>query len=138
MQFAICNSRKGSGFTLIEILLVLSIVGIMLSVTLPVSYSMYQRYQSSLKAEDVLVLLSSLRRESFLYGEEKLVHSENGRLFINNESKDFKDVFVQIDRPVKFYKNGTTSGGEVKIYVKDYTFLIDIESPFGALILRTV
>ncbi len=125
------------GFTLIEILLVISIIGLMFSVSLPVSYSMYQRYQSSLKAEEVLILLSTIRRESFLYSEEKYIYSREGRMLINeNEERDLRDIFVQIDRPIKFFKNGTTSGGEVKIYINNYSFLIDIRPPFGDLSIR--
>jgi hypothetical protein len=111
----------------------------MLSVSLPVSYSMYQRYQSSLKAEEVLTLISSVRLESFLYSEERVIASNNGRLMINDKIANVpEDIFIQIDSPVKFFKIGTTSGGAIKIYAHDYTFVIDIESPFGALTLRIV
>lgn len=125
------------GFTLIEILLVISIIGIMFSVVLPISYSMYQRYRASLKAEEVLLLISTLRINAFLYNEEKLIRSENGKLLIDDgEPAGYGDIFIQIDRPIKFYRTGTTSGGAIKIYAHDYSFLIDIRAPFGGLTLN--
>ena len=57
--------NKQKGFTLIEVLLVVAIIGIMLSVSLPVSFSMYNSYKSSLKAQEVMIFISKLKRESF-------------------------------------------------------------------------
>lgn len=129
--------NRSDGFTLIELLLVVTVIGILMSVSIPVSYSMYERYQASLKAEKVLTLVSSVRLESFLYSEEKTITSTNGRIVINDKITDAPDdIFVQIDTPVKFFKTGTTSGGAIKIYAHNYSFVIDIESPFGELTLK--
>lgn len=135
-RFLILNSRR-VGFTLIEILLVVSIIGVMLAVTLPVSYGMYMSHKSSLKAEEVLMFVSSLRRDSFLYGDEWLLQSKDGILFYANDvSKGFEGVYVQADRPIRFYNNGTTSGGDLKVYVDGYSYVISISPPFGNLYLR--
>lgn len=133
----LCRICLKKGFTLIELLIVIAVVGILVSVSLPVSYSMYQKYQASLRAEEVWVFLSSLRREAFLYSEEKCIYSKEGRLLVNDsEMVKFKDMFVQIDQPVRIYKSGATSGGEIKIYVNNYTFVVEIQAPFGNIVLR--
>ena len=129
---------SASGFTLIELLIVITIIGMMFSVSLPVTYSMYQRYQASLKAERVLTLVSSMRMDAFLYGRERLIESRDGSLLIDgNDSGGFKDVFIQVDSPIKFYSTGLTSGGEIKIYAGNSIFLIRINAPLGALVMKT-
>jgi len=127
-----------SGFTLIELLIVITIIGMMFAVSLPVSYSMYQRYQASLKAEKVLTFVSAMRMEAFLYGQERLIQADDGKMLVNgNNAGDFKDIFIQIDQPLSFYKTGMTSGGEIKIYVDNNTFIINVQAPLGTLTMKT-
>jgi prepilin-type N-terminal cleavage/methylation domain-containing protein len=130
------SAFKRSGFTLIELLLVVSLIGLLMSVSVPVSYNMYLSYQASLKAEEVFVYVSKVRRESFLYGDEVVLSSQEG--FIQSDdgqSVKFPDVFVQIDEPIKFYKNGTTTGGTVKIRTGAAVYRLTITAPFGELLL---
>jgi prepilin-type N-terminal cleavage/methylation domain-containing protein len=130
------NKIEPRGFTLIEILLVISIIGLMLSVTLPISYNMYNSYKASLKAEEVLLFVSTIKRESFLYSEAKLLSSKEGVLTINGKEKTFNEVFIRIDSPIEFYKNGTASGGTVGINVGDQAYSLNVRAPFGELFLE--
>ena len=125
------TKTKEKGFTLIEILIVVSIIGLMFSVTLPVSYNMYNSYKASLKAEEVMIFISSLKRESFLYSEAKLLSSKDGVMTVDNKEKVFPDTFIQIDQTIEFYKNGTTSGGTLNIKVGDQAYTLDVHTPFG-------
>ena len=128
--------QKQSGFTLIELLVVVSLIGLLISVSVPVSYNMYLSYQASLKAEEVFVYVSKVRRESFLYGDEVVLSSQEGLIQSDDgQSAKFPDVFVQIDEPIKFYKNGTTSGGIVKIRTAAAAYRLTITAPFGELLL---
>lgn len=124
------------GFTLIEILIVVSIIGLMLSVSLPISYDMYRSYKASLKAEEVMVFISSLKRESFLYSEAKVLSSKDGVMIVNGKEKTFDDTSIQIDQPIEFYKNGTTSGGTLKIYVGDQAYTLNVQTPLGGIVLE--
>ena len=130
------SKMNKKGFTLIEILLVISIIGLMLSVTLPMSYSMYNSYKASLKAEEVMIFVSTLKRESFLYSEAKILSSKEGVMTVNGKEKTSNDILVHVDPPVEFYRNGTTSGGTVKINVGDQAYALNVRAPFGELFLE--
>ncbi|MBF0557307.1 MAG: prepilin-type N-terminal cleavage/methylation domain-containing protein [Nitrospirae bacterium] len=138
MKKAGCKRQGAQGFTLIELLIVITIIGMMFSVSVPISYSMYQRYQASLRAEKVLTLVSSMRMEAFLYSRDKLIEAKDGRMLVDGaDSGGLKDVFIQIDQPIRFYKTGTTSGGEIKVYSENNTFLIEIQAPFGVIVMKS-
>ena len=129
--------KGAKGFTLIELLIVITIIGMMFSVSVPISFSMYQRYQSSLKAEKVLTLVSSMKMDAFLYGREKLIESKDGKMLVNGvDPGGFENIFIQLDKPIKFYRTGTTSGGEIKIYADNNSFLIEVHAPLGALVMK--
>ncbi len=125
------------GFTLIELLIVITLLAMLFSMVVPASYSMYERYDASMKAEKILTYLSSLRYEAFLYGEEKTVTSKDGKLYVNGEPvKIVDDISVFTDSEIKFYKTGTTNGGALRLDIKNYRFFIKISAPFGELTLE--
>jgi prepilin-type N-terminal cleavage/methylation domain-containing protein len=122
------------GFTLIELTIVVAIIGLMLSVALPVSYNMYLSYQNSLEAQKVLTVISALRREAFLYSEERFVDAKDGLLVVNGKpSEAFRGMSIAGDGPITFYRNGTTSGGNLRIRFKDELFTIKVVGPTGDL-----
>jgi prepilin-type N-terminal cleavage/methylation domain-containing protein len=124
------------GFTLIEILLVMAILGLMLSVTLPISYDMYRSYKASLRAEEVMMVVSGLKRESFLYNERKILTAENGVMRVNGEEKTISEAQIRIDTPIEFYKNGTTSGGILTVVTGNQVYEVQVQAPLGNLSLE--
>ena len=125
--------NKQKGFTLIEILLVIAIIGIILSVSLPISFSMYSGYKSALKAQEVMIFISKLKRESFLYSELRTLSSKNNVITIDGEEKVFDDSLINIDSPIIFYRNGTTSGGLVKVDTGGSVYQLAVRAPLGDL-----
>lgn len=130
---AIAYNKKG--FTLIELLIVVAIIGLMTTLSLPISVNMYYRYKASLQAQEVMVAVSDLRRESFLYSEKKLLSSDKDVLTVNGVPKYFADTRIRIDAPIEFYNNGTTSGGVINLLVGGYAFSLNITAPIGNLSL---
>ena len=108
----------------------------MLSVSLPISYDMYTSYKASLKAEEVMIFISQLKRESFLYSEAKVLSSKDGVMVVNNQEKAFDRTLIQIEQPIEFYKNGTTSGGLLKIEVGGQSYHLNVQAPFGGIFLE--
>ena len=83
-----------------------------------------------------MIFISSLKRESFLYSEAKVLSSKGGMITVNGKEKTFDDTSIQIDQPIEFYKNGTTSGGTLKIFVGNQAYSLNIQAPFGNIILE--
>lgn len=130
--------HQQKGFTLVELLIVVAIIGLMLSVSLPISFSMYSNYKSSIKAQEVMLFISKLKRESFLYSEKKVLSSKNNRITIDGQAEAFDDSVIQIDTPIIFYRNGTTSGGTVKVSAGGSAYLVMIQAPLGDLAMKRI
>lgn len=128
--------KNQRGFTLIELLIVVSIIGLMMSVTLPVSIDMYYRYKASLKAQELMAAVSDLRRESFLYSENKVLSSDQEQMTVNGKAMVFAGAQIRIEAPIVFYKNGTTSGGVIRLLVEDYPFAVHVAAPLGDMKLE--
>ncbi|MEN2985835.1 MAG: type II secretion system protein [Thermodesulfovibrionaceae bacterium] len=120
------------GFTLIEILIVLAILSLVFSVVVPFSYSLYTYYTETHEIEKVALTLSSLRREAFLYNRENIVYEKNGILYLNDNplSMNFK---FKMDKPIIFFKNGTSSGGIISVFTGKNLYKIEVNSPFGEI-----
>ncbi len=127
---------KKNGFTIIELLIVIILVGMVLSVALPVSYGMYETYKASLRAQEVMTYVSGLRRDAFLYSERKVLSSQDGNMTVDGEKKIFKEMGVHISEPIVFFRNGTSSGGVIELSVGDVVQNLVVKTPLGDLSLE--
>jgi prepilin-type N-terminal cleavage/methylation domain-containing protein len=124
------------GFTVVELLIVIILMGMILTVTLPVSYGMYATYNASLRAQEVMAYVSGLRRDAFLYSERKVLSSQDGNMTVDGEKKIFKEINVHISEPIIIFRNGTSSGGVIALNVGDVVQNLVIKSPLGDLSLE--
>lgn len=124
-----------NGFTIIELLMVVAIVGVLFSVGLPISYNLYKSYGASSTALDVMFYVSEIRREAFLYSEHKVMATQEEQLIVGGEKKDFQGVRFHISAPIVFYSNGTSSGGMISFNIGEYSYRLEVKSPMGDLSL---
>ncbi len=129
---------RQKGFTLIEILVVMVILFVMLSMVLPISFDMVGRYKAALRAQEVMLYVSGLRRDSFLYSERHLLKSAGNVLTVDGKEIPFDDAQITIADPIYFFSNGTTSSGRIEITVDDEHYLLHVRAPFGSLDLEPV
>jgi len=127
---------KNKGFTIIELLIVIILVGMVLSVALPVSYGMYETYKASLRAQEVMTYVSELRRNAFLYSERTVLSSQDGNMTVDGEKKKFREINVRISEPIVFFRNGTSSGGIIVLGVGDVVQNLVVKTPLGDLSLE--
>jgi len=128
--------REEKGFTIIELLIVIILIGMVLSVVMPVSYGMYANYNASLRAEEIMTYVSGLRREAFLYSERKILSSQDDDLTVNGNKKTFNGVKVVISEPIVFFSNGTSSGGVIVLNADDIMQSLIVKAPLGDLFLE--
>jgi len=121
------------GFTLIEILIALSILLLIFSITLPVSFSMLKYYKESQEVDKLVIFLSSLRRDAFLHNKEHIISEKDGILNIDGKLNEIEGLKFFIDVPIIFYKNATSSGGIIIVNTSNFKFKVEISSPFGEI-----
>ncbi len=128
------------GFTLVELMVAMAIVGLLLAVSVPGGLRFYESVQYRQAVRDVLTLLNGAREQSVnrgramdvvfdpsrlevTFGQEKLVLPEDFVLGITSAQE------VNRDRQgvIRFYPEGGSSGGD-----------ITIESPVGRGVMISV
>lgn len=127
--------QQKQGFTLIEMVVVVALVALIFSAVLPISFNMIARYRASLKAQKVLLYVSQIRRDAFLYSEKFCLTSQDMRLTVDGNRAPFEEIRVQVLEPIFFYSNGTTSGGRIDLFVDSEVFHVDVAAPLGGLVM---
>lgn len=122
---------KKRGFTVIELLIVVILVGMALWLALPVSYGMYASYNASLRAQEVMAYVSELRREAFLYSEQKVLSSKDVYITVDGGKKIFSGIHVHLSERIVFFWNGTSSGGILVLSVDDVVQHLVVKAPPG-------
>lgn len=128
--------RKEKGFTIIELLIVIILLGMVLSIALPVSYGMYATYNASVRAQEVMAYISELRRGAFLYSEMTVLSSQDGIMTVDGKKKIFSGMQVQLAEPIVFFRNGTSSGGIIVLRFGDVVQNLAVKAPLGDLSLE--
>ncbi len=119
-------ARQHSGFTLLELLAAITIVGLVLAVAVPASVRFYESIQYRQAVRDVVTALASARYRAINTGRAQDVSVDPGKntLEWNGERTELPDGFnvavhsareLNRDRigVIRFYPEGGSSGGGV-------------------------
>jgi general secretion pathway protein H len=116
------------GFTLVELLAAITIVGIILAVSVPASVKFYESMQYRQAVRDVITVLGSARYSAVNSGEfqDVQINPQMNRLSFNDVDKRLpKDLNLVVNSAqevnqngtgvIRFYPEGGSSGGSIDI-----------------------
>lgn len=123
------QARSPYGFTLLELMIALSIAGLLLAVSGPASYKMYQSMQYREAVRDVHRALLSARYRAMISGRSSDVVisvDEKTLLFAGDQVQLPEYVDLEVESAVelmqdgqraviRFYNDGSSSGGTVNM-----------------------
>lgn len=124
------NRPLSRGFTLLELMIAFSVAGLLLAVSSPAAYKMYQSVQYREAVREVRGALESARYSAMVSGQPaKVVITPNEkRIAFGSESTyilpDFVDLEVEAAQEfmadpnsavIQFYTDGSSTGGTVSV-----------------------
>ncbi len=126
------TARRIHGFTMLELLAAITIVGLVLAVSVPASARLYQSMQYRAAVRDVITLFASARYQAVNTGhaQDVIINPRTRELRLNDTVKRLpSDLNILVhsarelnDRDagvIRFYPEGGSSGGGVDIEVPD-------------------
>ncbi|ALG67931.2 prepilin-type N-terminal cleavage/methylation domain-containing protein [Beggiatoa leptomitoformis] len=123
-----------SGFTLLELLVVLLLIGLLAGMTLPRLTNLYNTFQSASEREDILIQLNGLSYKAY----------QQGRIFVLTTfpaSSPEKPIDIPLvlpqgwrvtaEKPILFRENGACNGGIVSLsYQENLSYRAELTPPF--------
>jgi general secretion pathway protein H len=117
-----------SGFTLVELLIAITIVGLVMTASVPASVRFYESMQYRQAIRDVITTLASARYRAINTGkaQDVLLNTETKELRLGSDTQQLPAKFNIVVRSarelnrdtegvIRFYPEGGSSGGEIDI-----------------------
>ena len=122
--------RSAAGFTMLELMVAITIVGLVLSVAVPASGRLYRTMQYRDAVRDVVTLFASARYEAVNSGraQDVRINPRTRELSLNTEIRRLPEGLNLVVRAarelndqrsgvIRFYPEGGTSGGGVDVEI---------------------
>jgi general secretion pathway protein H len=119
---------RNRGFTMLELLVAITIAGLVLAVTVPAAARFYQSMQYRAAVKDVVTVLASARYQAVNDGraQDVTINTRTNELRLNDVVKDLPGELRVAARAagelnsdglavIRFYPEGGSSGGEVSV-----------------------
>jgi len=107
------------GFTLIEILVVLVIIGLIAGVATPRLYAISQRYEIAAQRKSLLVEIDSLGYRAYSSGQPVELNSLNAASAKSAAIAIPRGWRIEVPQPIRYGFNGICSGGRLTLVGPD-------------------
>ena len=121
------DSRASSGYSLVEVIVVLVLISLVTSVVIPNLSSTLDRFQLRSKQDEVLIQLSGLGYLAYQKQQAIVLHPEDdlGDVFELPEGWD-----IEIEAPIRYEANGFCLGGTITLVYEQQTEKFLLIAPF--------
>jgi general secretion pathway protein H len=124
----VVTTKARSGFTLVELIVVISIVGMLLAASIPASVRFYESMQYRQAIRDVITMLSTARYTAINTGraQDITLNPKTNVLRLNKDTRQLPAKFNivihaarELNRDsegvIRFYPEGGSSGGDIEM-----------------------
>ncbi len=114
--------RPGKGFTLVELLVVMALLGLTVAVVIPNITTAYDKIKFKGETKKLLEIVKRCRFQAFFNQKNVVLSEKNSRLVIEGldlEEGKIPDLRCRLKDEIQFAANGVSTGGEILILFKD-------------------
>ena len=107
-----CRRRQPAGYTLLELLIVMSLVSVVTAVTFPGLQRLYESVNNQVELEELTIEINGLGRKSY----------ESSSAFVLTPKSDLNlpDGWrLEIAKPIRYSQTGFCSGGTISLINDD-------------------